>query len=97
MGEKSEKVDEDPLMMEEDGLEGFLPQEDEGKYPAGDLNMISQNLEQNDDDIFAGTDMANDRVVDPDPLEDIGDNMQNHWRIKMKTLKLDNGKPNIII
>jgi len=71
--EKNEKVDEDPLMMEEDGLDGYMAQEDEVKYPAGDMNMISQNLEQNDDDIFAGTDMANDRVVDPDPL---GDNMQ---------------------
>jgi len=78
--EKNEKVDEDPLMMEGDGLEGYMPQEDEGKYPGGDMDMISQNLEQHDnDDIFAGTDMANDRVVDPDPL---GDNMQESLESK---------------
>jgi len=46
-----------------DGLDGFLPQDDEGKFPVG--------VGEEDGDIFAGTDMADTNIdmAENEPLE----------------------------
>lgn len=49
-------------IMGGDGLDGFLPQDDEGKLPFGDQ----------EEDIFAGTDMAGDPVGEDLSIGDAG-------------------------
>lgn len=54
--------DMDSNILAGDGLDNFLPQDDEGKFP-GDIG------EEDPDDIFAGTDMASEAVAENNMLE----------------------------
>lgn len=65
-----DQMKEDPMMgglMGGDGLDGFLPQDDEGKLP------FAQDQEE---DIFAGTDMAGDPIGEDLSIGEVGASLE---------------------